>query len=56
MLYTDSQAQHIVRFVLKGPAYNPMEVMNCLTSRRGYKMQTEAQQRTIPNTQNKDDK
>jgi len=44
------------RFVLKGPAYNPMDVMNCLTSRRGYKMQTEAQQRTIPNTQNKDDK
>jgi len=44
------------RFVLKGPIYNPMDVMNCLMSRRGYRMQGEPQQRTIPNTQNKDDK
>jgi len=44
------------RFVLKGPIYNPLDVMNCLMSRRGYRMQSEPQQRTIPNTQNKDDK
>ena len=64
----------IVRFVLKGPIYNPMDVMNVLMCRRGYRwcigiilsillssnnnvrMQGEPQQRTIPNTQNKDDK
>merc|ERR1719500_1231451 len=44
------------RFVLKGPIYNPMDVMNILMCRRGYRMQGEPQQRTIPNTQNKDDK
>ena len=26
------------RFVLKGPCYNPMDVLNCLFSRRGYKV------------------
>ena len=44
------------RFVLKGPIYNPMDVMNVLMCRRGYRMQGPPQQRTIPNTQNKDDK
>jgi len=44
------------RFVLKGPIYNPLDVMNCLMGRRGYRVQSEPQQRTIPNTQNKDDK
>lgn len=44
------------RFVLKGAAYNPMDVMNCLMVRRGYKIQGEPQQRTLPNIQNKDDK
>ena len=44
------------RFVLKGAAYNPMDVMNCLMIRRGYKMQGDPQQRTLPNIHNKDDK
>jgi hypothetical protein len=44
------------RFVLKGSAYNPMDVMNCLIIRRGYKMQGDPQQRTLPNIHNKDDK
>merc|ERR1712013_78437 len=44
------------RFVLKGAAYNPMDVMNCLMIRRGYKMQGLPQQRTLPNIHNKDDK
>jgi len=44
------------RFVLKGPIYNPCEVMNCLMSRRGYRMQGAPQQRTLPNIHNKDDK
>ena len=44
------------RFVLKGPSYNPLEVMNCLMIRRGYKMQGAPQQRTLPNIHNKDDK
>jgi len=44
------------RFVLKGAAYNPMDVMNCLMIRRGYKMQGAPQQRTLPNIHNKDDK
>ena len=28
----------IVRFVLKGAGYNPMDVLNCLMTRRGYKV------------------
>merc|ERR1719268_91256 len=44
------------RFVLKGAGYNPMDVINCLMSRRGYKMQGNPQQRTLPNIHNKDDK
>merc|ERR1712059_203502 len=44
------------RFVLKGPGYNPMDVMNCLMTRRGYKVQGQPQQRTLPNIHNKDDK
>jgi len=44
------------RFVLKGLIYNPMDVMNCLMTRRGYKMQGCPQQRTLPNIHNKDDK
>ena len=26
------------RFVLKGPCYNPMDVINALMTRRGYKV------------------
>ena len=44
------------RFVLKGAGYNPMDVINCLMVRRGYKMQGSPQQRTLPNIHNKDDK
>jgi len=44
------------RFVLKGPCYNPLDVMNCLMTRRGYKVQGNPQQRTLPNIHNKDDK
>lgn len=29
----------VFRFVLKGPLYNPCDVMNCLIQRRGYMMQ-----------------
>jgi len=43
------------RFVLKGPCYNPLDVMNCLMTRRGYKVQGNPQQRTLPNIHNKDD-
>ena len=28
------------RFVLKGAGYNPMDVLNCLMTRRGYKVAT----------------
>jgi len=44
------------RFVLKGPCYNPMDVINALMTRRGYKVQGSPQQRTLPNIHNKDDK
>lgn len=44
------------RFVLKGAGYNPMDVINCLMTRRGYKMQGAPMQRTLPNIHNKDDK
>jgi len=44
------------RFVLKGPSYNPLEVMNCLMVRRGYQVEGAPQQRTLPNIHNKDDK
>merc|ERR1719391_125283 len=44
------------RFVLKGPCYNPMDVLNCLFARRGYKVQGQPQQRSLPNIHNKDDK
>ena len=48
--------QYVFRFVLKGVSYNPMDVMNCLMIRRGYKMQGNPQQRSLPNVHNKDDK
>jgi len=44
------------RFVLKGPCYNPMDVINALMTRRGYKVTGSPQQRTLPNIHNKDDK
>jgi len=44
------------RFVLKGLGYNPLEVINCLMTRRGYRVQGQPQQRTLPNIHNKDDK
>ena len=44
------------RFVLKGASYNPIDVANCLMVRRGYKMQGNPQQRSLPNIHNKDDK
>jgi len=44
------------RFVLKGVSYNPLDVMNCLMTRRGYKVEGDPQQRTLPNIHNKDDK
>ena len=31
----------VSRFVLKGPCYNPLDVMNCLMTRRGYKVTSE---------------
>jgi len=43
------------RFVLKGVNYNPLDVMNCLMSRRGYQVEGEPQQRTLPNIHNKDE-
>jgi len=43
------------RFVLKGAGYNPMDVLNCLMTRRGYKVQGQPQQRSLPNIHNKDD-
>ena len=45
-----------VRFVLKGVNYNPVEVMNVLSSSRGYKLEGEPQQRTLPSIHIKDDK
>jgi len=42
--------------VISGPCYNPLDVMNCLMTRRGYKVQGNPQQRTLPNIHNKDDK
>ena len=46
----------ICRFVLKGVSYNPLDVMNCLMSRRGYTVEGDPQQRNLPNIHNKDDK
>ena len=46
----------ICRFVLKGVSYNPLDVMNCLMTRSGYKVEGDPQQRTLPNIHNKDDK
>jgi len=42
------------RFVLKGVNYNPLDVMNCLTQGRGYRVEGEPQQRTLPNIHSKD--
>ena len=45
------------RFVLKGAAFNPMEVLNTLTVQRGYKVEYNPQQHSIPLKQgNMDDK
>ena len=44
------------RFVLKGVNYNPLDVMNCLTQGRGYRVEGEPQQRTLPNIHSKDGK
>lgn len=45
------------RFVLKGPAFNPIEILNVLTEQRGYKIEYNPQQHGIPLKQgNLDDK
>ena len=44
------------RFVLKGVSYNPLDVMNCLMTSRGYRVEGEPQQRTLPNIHSKDGK
>ena len=44
------------RFVLKGVNYNPLDVMNVLMLRRGYKVEGDPQQRTLPSIHHKDDK
>ena len=45
------------RFVLRGPAFNPMIVINALTEARGYKIEYNPQQHHIPLKQgNLDDK
>ena len=36
------------RFVLKGPKYNPMVIVNILAEERGYKILYNPQQRSIP--------
>jgi len=36
------------RFVLKGPRYNPLIVLNLLMTERGYKVAFNPQQRSIP--------
>jgi len=41
--------------VLKGVNYNPLDVMNVLMSRRGYRVEGDPQQRTLPSIHNKDD-
>jgi len=43
------------RFVLKGVNYNPVDVMNILTTSRGYRLEGEPQQRTLPSIHAKDD-
>jgi len=43
------------RFVLKGVNYNPLDVMNVLMLRRGYKVEGDPQQRTLPSIHHKDD-
>ena len=35
---TNQLHQNLSRFVLKGPSYNPMDVLNCMVKRRGYKV------------------
>lgn len=45
------------RFVLKGTAFNPLDVINVLTGQRGYKMEYNPQQHSIPlKAGNADDK
>ena len=44
------------RFVLKGVNYNPLDVMNVLMLKRGYKVEGDPQQRTLPSIHHKDDK
>lgn len=52
--YYYKQCSH--RFVLKGVNYNPLDVMNVLMLRRGYKVEGDPQQRTLPSIHHKDDK
>ena len=45
------------RFVLKGPAFNPMDVLNVLIEKRSYRIEYNPQQHAIPLKQgNLDDK
>lgn len=37
-----------LRFVLKGPHFAPMEILNCLAQERGYKVEYNPQQHGIP--------
>jgi len=37
-----------LRFVLKGPHFAPMEILNCLAQERGYKVEYNPQQHAIP--------
>lgn len=36
------------RFVMKGPKFNPMTILNILAKERGYKIAFNPQQRSIP--------
>ena len=51
-----TQTMCLHRFVLKGVNYNPLDVMNVLMLRRGYKVEGDPQQRTLPSIHHKDDK
>ena len=44
------------RFVLKGAAYNFMDVIKCLINQRGYSIQGAPQQRYLPGQNPSDDK
>ncbi len=41
------KSDYFLRFVLKGPIYNPMDVMNVLMCRRGYRWESRGEETSL---------